>query len=63
MSDTITARLSPVSPVVGVLVCECCGQVRNLSAAEVVRYVETRWPDCCGRVMRLPSDRTDRRGD
>jgi hypothetical protein len=37
--------------------------VRNLTVPEVVHFVETEWPDCCGRVMRLPSDRADRRGD
>jgi hypothetical protein len=63
MSDAFTAPLSQVTPVVGVLVCDCCGRVRNLAAAEVVRFVETQWPDCCGRIMRLPSDRADRRGN
>ena len=37
----------------GLLRCDVCGRTEECRGGELFRYVQTRWPECCGDVMSL----------
>jgi hypothetical protein len=55
MSITCLDQIAPSTPVVSLLTCGCCGHTAELREDELVRFVQTGWPTCCGQVMTLPS--------
>jgi len=40
-------------PVPKLLRCHICGQTAACTEAEVLSFVRTRWPRCCGETMAL----------
>ena len=53
---TATISTAPVSNRLHVLCCITCGDAKEVTLRELLRYMRTDWPHCCGREMALLSE-------
>jgi hypothetical protein len=53
---TATIPRATVSTRLHVLCCNTCGDAKQVTLRELLRFMRTDWPDCCGREMMLLSE-------
>jgi hypothetical protein len=41
------------APPLKLLRCPLCGKVAECQPADLLQYIQTEWPRCCGEVMTL----------
>jgi hypothetical protein len=53
---TATIPRATVSNRLHVLCCITCGDAKQVTLRELLRFMRTDWPHCCGREMMLLSE-------